>query len=413
MSDSHHDSDGYESQRLAGLLGRAADQAFDEAFTPDRARSEWQRLVDATACNPARGSRKRPNARRWLMVPALACAGLAAFFTIFHFRDGKALRFTVDGQVSPQSELVSRALQTRFVEFSDGSNLVLRPLGRLRIGKASSRGAILSLDHGRIDLSIRHRPAAQWSVEAGPYRVAVSGTRFNVGWDPGQGDVRVELVEGEVEVSGPGIAPPIALRAGQTVEATVGGGYAIKDRPAETGEPLQPSSPAPSPLPSPAQEAPIARGPSSAGGPRRPASAALSTALAPEKPKCEWTTLVSSGQFGTIVAQARRIGLSAALAECPTDSLFALADAARYLGDLDLSERTLKDLSSRSRDDAGKAAFFLGRLEEARGNLQRALDWYAKATQDGRDSRYIREAQDGSARIKKAIASPSSHADPR
>jgi tetratricopeptide (TPR) repeat protein len=101
------------------------------------------------------------------------------------------------------------------------------------------------------------------------------------------------------------------------------------------------------------------------------------------------------------------------LAECSTDSLFALADAARYLGDLELSERTLVALSRRSHDDAGKAAFFLGRLDEARGHFQQALDWYGKAAQGCRDSRYIREALDGSARIKKAIGSPSSHADLR
>jgi TPR repeat protein len=114
-----------------------------------------------------------------------------------------------------------------------------------------------------------------------------------------------------------------------------------------------------------------------------------------------------------VVAQARRMGLSTAVAECPTDSLFALADAARYLGDLELGRRTLVALSGRSRDDASKAAFFLGRLEESRGNFQQALDWYGRAAQGGQNSLYSREAQDGSVRVEKVLQSPPSPAGPR
>jgi tetratricopeptide (TPR) repeat protein len=82
-----------------------------------------------------------------------------------------------------------------------------------------------------------------------------------------------------------------------------------------------------------------------------------------------------------------------------------LADAARYLGRFDLSRSALTTLRKRSPDDASKAAFFLGRLEEARGNLELALDWYAQAMEGSPEPHFAQEAKAGKARIAKRMRS--------
>jgi hypothetical protein len=139
------------------------------------------------------------------------------------------------------------------------------------------------------------------------------------------------------------------------------------------------------------------------------------SAPAQERVECDWVGLVSNGQFEATLSHARLYGIDAALADCPPRSLFALADAARYVGDFDLSRMTLMILRRRSPDDASKAAFFLGRLEEARGNSKLALSWYTQAMKGNLESHFLVEAKAGSARIVKrtgaATAQPS-HFEP-
>jgi tetratricopeptide (TPR) repeat protein len=86
-----------------------------------------------------------------------------------------------------------------------------------------------------------------------------------------------------------------------------------------------------------------------------------------------------------------------------------LADAARYLGDFELSKSVLTNLRKRSPDDASKAAFFLGRLEEARGNLELALDWYAQAMEGSPEPHFAQEAKAGKARIARRMRSLDAH----
>jgi tetratricopeptide (TPR) repeat protein len=95
--------------------------------------------------------------------------------------------------------------------------------------------------------------------------------------------------------------------------------------------------------------------------------------------------------------------MDTALSECPPRSLFALADAARYLGNFELSKSALTTIRNRSPDDTSKAAFFLGRLEEARGNLELALGWYGQAMEGTPQPNFAQEAKAGKARIVKRM----------
>jgi hypothetical protein len=78
--------------------------------------------------------------------------------------------------------------------------------------------------------------------------------------------------------------------------------------------------------------------------------------------------------------------------------LFALSDAARYVGDLSLAGETLMTIRRRSPQHADKAAFFLGRLEEIRGRPQLALKWYSLVGES--DDSYTAEARVAKHRIE-------------
>jgi hypothetical protein len=97
------------------------------------------------------------------------------------------------------------------------------------------------------------------------------------------------------------------------------------------------------------------------------------------------------------------MGIEAALAHCPVRSLFALADAARYRQVFEISGDALLAIRRRSPPDAGKAAFFLGRLEEARGRYREALGWYSEVTPGRADRDFVEEATAARARVADRI----------
>ena len=380
--------------RLAALLRNDATRSVDG----EHDQAEWQRLLLAAH---EEDSLPRPRPRRlWLLAPLTVGAALFALGLFRATWAPSPLRFTLDGHAPAAEYLVSEAGRPRLVDFSDGSSLVLRSLGRLRVTHTDSRGATLSLERGQLDVSIRHRPSSQWRLDVGPYAVQVTGTRFNVTWDPDNGDFGVTLLDGAVAIRGPGISAPIALQVGQLFRANKAGSYTVQRQPQ-----VAPVSPA--------GEPPAAEAAALASNGMRVASAAgverATSRLHHDRPACDWAGLVSKGQFAATVARAQALGIDTALSECPPRSLFALADAARYLGKFELSKSALLTIRKRSPDDTSKAAFFLGRLEEARGNLESALGWYAQAMEGNPQPNFAQEAKTGKARIVKRMRSLDVH----
>ncbi len=402
----HIDSPREESgvHRLAALLRGDATCAVDK----DGDELEWRTLLHAAHDDDEHGLRKRRALRLWLLAPVAACAVLGVGWGLYRgLSEPSPLRFNLDGREAAGEYVAAEAERSRQMAFSDGSTVVLRPSGRLRVTGTHAHGATLLLERGGVDVSIRHHASTGWRLEVGPYVVEVTGTRFNVTWDPDAGDVGIDLIEGAVEVSGPGISTPLRLQMGQQFRANQAGSYGVERRqaaPVSVAAATGPSGRDLSAVPLKAPRVASLAGTERGGSPSAPA-----------KPACDFAGLVSSGQFEATVSAAQRLGIDTTLAECPTRSLFALADAARYLGRFDLSKSTLLAIRKRVPEDRCKAAFFLGRLEEARGNLELALSWYAQAMEGRVDPQFAEEAKAGKARITKRIRSvdpQSSHVGP-
>ena len=212
---------------------------------------------------------------------------------------------------------------------------------------------------------VNHLPGAEWSVQAGPYRIAVLGTVFDVRWSGETLEVR--LRRGSIVVHGPLAAGEITLLAGQMLVAHPEGDLRVVSIEEAESSRAQPAVGTPSAsASSPAMTAPL------------PAASA-SAAASPTEPRPTWSSLVAAGGYAGVLDAAETRGIDASLAEASLADLVALGDAARYKGRTDLARRAL--VAQRTRfhgtSAATAAAFLLGRLsEDSLGQGAAAIVYY-------------------------------------
>jgi hypothetical protein len=116
------------------------------------------------------------------------------------------------------------------------------------------------------------------------------------------------------------------------------------------------------------------------------------------RPTANWVSLLAEGQTAEILADAERLGVERALADCSSEELAALADAARFQRNDRLARRSL--LAQRQRFPrslrAAEASFLLGRLDDESGGgadgRERALTWYDRYLLEARGGAYVSEA---------------------
>jgi FecR-like protein len=320
-------------------------------------------------------ARKRalpPSRQRWLLAAA-ALAVLAIGIVLI--RPRPAISYSVlgsraDGGYVQAAEQGAGAK----VHFSEGSELLFEAGARGRIAEVSPRGASVVLESGAVHVDVNHLPSAEWSVQAGPYRIAVLGTIFDVRWSGETLEVR--LRRGSIVVHGPVAAGEITLLAGQMLVAHPDGELRVGSIGEAESARAQPAQDIPSPPGSAAIVAPS------------PVPSASAVA-APVEPRPSWSSRVAAGDYAAVLDAAEARGVESALAEAPLADLVALGDAARYRGRTDLARRALVAQRSRFRGSsaATAAAFLLGRLsEDSLGQSAAAIAYY---------DQYLAEAPSG------------------
>ena len=174
------------AHRVAALLRADAIQTVDD----QREQIGWQELLLEAQLSDEHRLRSPRAGRRWLAVGFAVAVGALAFAggSLFRTFLPEPLTFQIDGREPADAQLAAGADETRRLDFSDGSRLVLRPSGRLRVVETNADGAALVLDRGELDVSVRHRARARWRLSVGPYTVKVTGTRFKS--ELGSGDRR-------------------------------------------------------------------------------------------------------------------------------------------------------------------------------------------------------------------------------
>jgi hypothetical protein len=259
----------------------------------------------------------------------------------------RSLTFDINGRAAtPGSWLETAAGQELPVRFSDGTTLLLASGTRARVAGTDRTGARVQLTQGAASLSVVHTGKARWQVQAGPFDVLVTGTRFDISWDEPSGVFSLVMHDGSVELRQPN-APSRRVIAGQVVRLSVPPLAPVPDP-----DLVRSTSPAVStPSASAAPPAPSGR----TLAPRTTASVA--PAVAPG-----FRELAAEGKFHEALAEAERVGFDGLVETGKVTDLMLLGDVARYGGRIARASQAYRAVRARygGGEEAARAAYFLG-----------------------------------------------------
>jgi hypothetical protein len=361
---------GREDRQLSQLVDLAKDAMGDELNAQER--QGFSRLEQKLAERPA------PLRRGWVVGSVLAAAAAAALVVGVARREHPLSINVVNGTVSDAGYLRASEGAQAIVQFSDGSEVRFDNGARTRVSELNAHGARFMIESGTAHVHVMPLRGAKWAVEAGPYTIVVTGTEFEVGWAMFDEVLDVHLRKGSVIVKGPLTGEGLTMASGQHLTADIKEARVVINEehsdsaslPSGSSLDGTPSADAQANRSDEAQDTPSEpSGPGRAAGPR--------VVRGGEETTLGWSALVGQGDFGAVLGDAERRGLSNVLAKASIDDLTALADAARYSRRPDIAKRALSAERSRfprSRQ-ARDAAFFLGGLAEGEGP---ALEWYER-----------------------------------
>jgi transmembrane sensor len=344
-------------QKLGEEVARISDASALPHETLGRVR---RRLEQGSAI----GRRRPPYRPVWILVPSVALALVAAMVIVVVRAprgDQRAeLMFSVDGeqQRAAEGEFVEANEEPVELRFSEGTRIEVMPDSGLHVLDGDSEHVRLLLARGSARLEVVHLPSRQWTVTAGPFLVRVTGTRFDLSWDPKARRFELNLSQGRVEVTGPHLPRGRPLVAGERLEVS-----------AQTGQMTLSSGPAPAASNSIASQA--AEPAPAADASTTPAPSSQPTAALPS-----WQQLARSGQYRAALLEVEEQGFGRVLGRSSAAELRLLADTARFGG----QPRRARDalLALRKRFGArGETAFLLGKMEaDQLGAPADALRWF-------------------------------------
>ena len=321
-----------------------------------------------------------PAPSRWrVALPAFAFVAAAAVLT-FALWPEAPLGVTLRGQPDQPVDFVqASATGEEVVDFSDGSEVRVRGSSQMRILGVTPEGAAVSLERGSAHVAVMHRQKTKWVFSAGPYRVHVVGTQFELKWNPETGGLEVEMDEGIVEVDGPGLARQ-RVTSRQKLEAFAA--------PASASLYLEP-------LPATDAAASVTR--------RRPALPARPAAVVAEKPAAlekpivlgaSWRYLADKGDsFGAMNA-AEQAGFTWLANSMPRGDVLVLGEVARKAKQPSRAMEAWLALRTRFgvTVEGTDAAMRLGHLAEDQRDLDEAARWYSAAAHEAPNAATAPEA---------------------
>lgn len=245
-----------------------------------------------------------------LARPALALAAAAAVAVVLW--PEAPLGVTLRGQPGAPADFVHTAAAEAVLDFTDGSEVVVRGDSQVRLLGVTAIGAQVALERGAAHVNVVHRQQTKWAFVAGPYRVHVVGTQFELKWSPEAGGLEVAMDDGIVEVEGPGLRRQ-RVTAGQRLEAFA--------EPARASLYLEAE---PVAAEAPAVEAPAV---TAVRRPKASAPAAPQKAARPDGPS--WRYLADQGNAARAMAAAEEAGFDWLINSMPRGDVLDLGDVAR------------------------------------------------------------------------------------
>jgi transmembrane sensor len=298
--------------------------------------------------------RARRSARTWVVLAAAVavCSALAVGL----LRRPSALAVTVgsSGSAPLGAWLGAPDGDSLPLDFSDGSRFELTPKSRARLVALEEKSARVELGEGRLHVHVIPGRSNDWRIDAGPFGVRITGTRFDVSYRAVDDAFELSVDEGQVELTGCVFGKGRKLAAGQRVRASCKIprlDVSYRDGQSLSGAPM--ASPAAPTLE--LERAPVAT---------EAATVAAKPAAAPPAP-ATWLALARAGKSVEAYAAAQREGFGDVCQKTDAESLTLLAEVARHAGAARQSELALVTLRRRfpGSAEAGLAAFGLGRLQ--------------------------------------------------
>lgn len=355
-------------EQLTGVGRTIRDALSMEIDDSEHLRTARRRLLERVAVrNEKRTERAGWRQKRglgWVMAGLGTAATAGALILVLRapvsFQVGGAVSAGRTGDVIESTSDAPLALN-----FSEGSSIVLRESGRLRVLAAQSTGARVLVESGEVDVAIVHRKVRKtnWQFELGPFQVQVTGTKFHAGWNPSDQTVSVAMKEGSVIVTGRCMDKPRSLTAGETLHLACPSAPSVPELPAsalgpsaaEAAETTMPEEP------QAAMDPPVRLGRESS-------------------PTSSWRAMLAAGRSSGGLRAAEIAGFDRVCQAATMKELVQLADAARLSGHASRATVALRVLRTRfpQTTDASNAAFALGRIAfERRGAYDEAVRWFS------------------------------------
>lgn len=254
------------------------------------------------------------------------------------------------------------------LDFPGGSRVVLAAGTEAVVHELTETGARVEVTRGDASVAVHHEANTRWLFSAGPYRVRVVGTRFDLGWSPGRERFELKLHEGSVVVTGEGTAHAAVTMVAPEQLAIDHGKWQLSS----------------------AADSAVADSAPSRSTPAAPSVApAAGSAVAPSSGGQDWTALATAGKYAEAYGLAARQGIRGLAATETSGNLLGLAETCRFTGHPDESSMVLMELRHRfpGTDDAAVAAFQLGR----RGGAA-AAQWFRSYLAERPQGALAREA---------------------
>lgn len=332
---------------------RAAEEQDGDAPVLDEERglARFREVVDAGVVRP------KP-ARRWLMASAVLVLTVVVL-AIGWPRSSVTFAVTGGPDVAVAEWIDSRSPTT--LAFSDGTRVSATVGSRLRVSTTTPAGAALQLERGTLTADVISRESSKWLVDAGPFSIRVTGTRFSTSWDPVAEVFELRMHEGSVVLSGPIVGGQREVRAPEHLRIEVGRQKLSVVGPAPTATAAPTEAPAPVASAAPSTTAAAATAPSADPAATKKASA--------------WAELARAGKYAEALTLVQELNAASLLASESAGGLMLLAQTARLGGDQALAARALESLSKRFPDSvqAKTAQFLSGKLSFDRGHYERAI----------------------------------------
>lgn len=344
-------------RRLRALSQTAADWV-DKATDEDRVVTEArQRLLRDWARRPRSRS---PSALVWLAAAA-ALGGVVVVLILGPLSQRtEPVSFLVE---APQAAELGRWLETGDgtlqLRFSEGTRVSLHPNTKLQVQNTTPLGAELLLARGRALTRVRPQEHARWTLRAGPFTVAVTGTEFEIGWDPETEVFELVLHEGSVRVSGPQL--PGERRVNQGEHLRVNLKVPRVAEPQSESDELTQVAPAASPS---------------------PIGKSLGSLSASPRDALSWRKALGEGKWREVWEVLDQEGTERILEQATAGELSSLADAARLGGRPRLATQALERLRSRY-GVREQTAYLLGKIaaDQLRSRAE-AVRWFEAYLQE-------------------------------